>query len=62
MNQRGVQPIELIVLWLIVGVCAILVVPKVGGWLQQYRLVSAARDIASLMRTAQVDAVSKNPE
>ncbi len=61
-NQRGVTLIELIVVWLIVGVCAVLTVPKIGGWLEHYRLGSTARDVASLMRTAQVHAVSENTE
>ena len=61
-NQRGITLIELIVVWLIVGVCATLVVPRIGGWLQHYQLRGTARDVASLMRTAQVDAVSMNTE
>jgi prepilin-type N-terminal cleavage/methylation domain-containing protein len=61
-NQRGVTLIELIVVWVIVGACAVLTIPKIGGWLEHYRLGSTARDVASLMRTAQVDAVSKNTE
>ena len=61
-NQRGITLIELIVVWLMVGVCATLLVPKIGGWLEHHRLGTTARDVASLMRTAQVDAVSMNTE
>jgi prepilin-type N-terminal cleavage/methylation domain-containing protein len=62
LNQRGVTLVELIVVWLIVGVCAALVIPKIGGWLQHYRLRSTARDIASLMRMAQASAVARNAD
>jgi len=61
-NQRGITLIELIVVWLIVGVCATLVVPRIGGWLQHYQLRGTARDVASLMRTAQIDAISRSTE
>jgi len=37
-----------------------LLVPNIGAWLPNYRLRSAARDICSTMRTAQIKAVSTN--
>jgi Tfp pilus assembly protein FimT len=35
-------------------------VPNIGGWMHHYRLRSAARDVVSVMRTAQMKAVSTN--
>ena len=61
-NQRGVILIGLIVACLVTGVLAMPVVPKIGGWLEQYRLCNTARDIAYLMRTAQVNAGYGNTE
>jgi len=62
MNQQGVTLIELVVVFVIIAIGAALVVPNIGGWLPNYRLRSATRDIASTMRTAQMKAVSNNME
>jgi prepilin-type N-terminal cleavage/methylation domain-containing protein len=62
MNQKGVTLIELVVVFVIIAIGAALVVPNIGGWLPNYRLRSATRDIASTMRTAQMKAVSNNME
>jgi type IV fimbrial biogenesis protein FimT len=60
MNKKGVTLIELIVVMVIIGIGAVLFVPNIGGWMPSYRLRSAARDIASTMRTAQMKAISTN--
>jgi len=60
MNQKGVTLIELIVVIVIIGIMGVLMVPNIGGWLPNYRLRSAARDIASTLRVAQMKAVSNN--
>lgn len=60
MNKRGVTLIELIVVMVIIAIGAVLFAPNIGAWLPNYRLRSAARDVASTMRTAQVRAVSNN--
>lgn len=60
MNQRGTTLLELIVVWTIVGICALLVFPTVNTWMQRYRLKTAAQEMASTLRTAQLEAVTKN--
>ncbi len=60
MNNRGVTLIELVVVFVIIALGAVLMAPNIGGWLPNYRLRGAARDIVSTMRTAQMRAVSYN--
>jgi len=59
-NQKGVTLIELIVIMVIIAIGAALIVPNIGGWLPSYRLKTATRDVASMMRLAQMKAVSNN--
>jgi Tfp pilus assembly protein FimT len=60
MNQKGITLIELVVVFVIIAIGAVLLAPKIGAWLPNYRLRSATRDIASTLRTAQAKAVSNN--
>lgn len=60
MNKRGVTLIELVVVMIIIAIGAALLVPNISAWLPKYRLRSATRDIVSMMRTAQMKAVSTN--
>ncbi len=60
MNQKGVTLIELIVVMVIIAIGAALTTPNISGWLRTYRLKSAARDVASTLRLAQIKAVSAN--
>ena len=60
MNKKGVTLVELIVVMVIIGVLAGVFAPNIAGWLPNLRLRSAARDIVSTMRTAQMKAVSTN--
>ena len=60
MNKKGVTLIELVIVFVIIAIGAVLLVPNIGGWLPNYRLRSATRDIASTMRVAQMKAVSNN--
>jgi prepilin-type N-terminal cleavage/methylation domain-containing protein len=62
MNKKGITLIELVVVMIIIAIGALLIVPNIGGWLPNYRLRSATRDIASTMRMAQMRAVSTNTE
>jgi prepilin-type N-terminal cleavage/methylation domain-containing protein len=60
MNRKGITLIELIIVLVIICIGAALMVPSMGGWMHHYRLRSSARDIVSVMRTAQIKAVSQN--
>jgi prepilin-type N-terminal cleavage/methylation domain-containing protein len=60
MTRKGVTLIELIIVMVIIAIGAALMVPNIGGWMHHYRLRSAARDVVSVMRTAQIKAVSHN--
>jgi prepilin-type N-terminal cleavage/methylation domain-containing protein len=60
MNRKGLTLIELVVAFVIIAIGAVLLVPNIGVWLPNYRLRSAARNIVSTMRTAQMKAVSTN--
>jgi len=60
MNKRGVTLIELVIVLAIIAIGAVLTIPNMGPWIQSYRLRSAARDIVSTMRVAQMRAVSNN--
>ena len=62
MNKRGVTLIELIVVFVIIAIGATLMVPNMSAWLPNYRLRSAARDLVSTMRVAQMRAVSNNAD
>jgi type II secretion system protein H len=59
-NQKGVTLLELIVVIIIIAIGATLLVPNIAGWLPNYRLRSATRDLVSTLRTAQMKAVSTN--
>jgi len=60
MNRKGVTLIELIIVMVIIAIGAVLTAPNIGGWMTNYRLRSAARDVASTLRLAQIKAVSTN--
>jgi len=62
MNKRGVTLIELVVVFAIIAIGAVLMVPNMGAWIPNYRLRSASRDLVSTMRVAQMRAVSNNAE
>lgn len=60
MNQRGVTLLELMIVMVIIAIGAALTTPNIGGWLTSLRLRSATRDVVSMMRVAQIKAVSNN--
>jgi prepilin-type N-terminal cleavage/methylation domain-containing protein len=60
MNRRGITLMELVIVMAIIALGAVLMVPNIGAWLPNYRLRSAARDTVSIMRVAQMKAVSRN--
>jgi type IV fimbrial biogenesis protein FimT len=59
-NKKGVTLVELVIVMAIIAIMAVVAVPNIGGWLPNYRLRSAARDVASTLRTAQMKAISLN--
>ncbi len=59
MNKKGVTLIELIVVFVIIGIAAAFIAPNIPAWMPRYRLRSATREIVSTMRTAQAKAVSR---
>ena len=60
MNQRGLTLLELLIVMIIIAIGAVLTTPNISGWLPNYRLRSATRDVASIMRLAQLKAISSN--
>jgi Tfp pilus assembly protein FimT len=62
MNKRGITLIELVVVFAIIAIGAVLMVPNLGPVIANYRLRSATRDITSTLRVAQMRAVSNNME
>ncbi|NWG03864.1 MAG: prepilin-type N-terminal cleavage/methylation domain-containing protein [Syntrophaceae bacterium] len=60
MNQRGVTLVELIVVMVILAFGALLTTPNISTWLTNYRLRSATRDVVSIMRVAQLKAISNH--
>jgi Tfp pilus assembly protein FimT len=59
-NNGGITLIELVVVFVIIAVLALLMAPNIGRWMPRYRLRSATRDIISTLRTAQMRAVSND--
>lgn len=59
-NKRGVTLLELLVVFAIIAIGALLAVPNMGPWIANYRLRTATRDITSTLRVAQMRAVSNN--
>jgi prepilin-type N-terminal cleavage/methylation domain-containing protein len=60
MNRKGVTLIELIIVFVIIAIGAVLAIPNIRPFLANYRLRTATRDITSTLRTAQMKAVSNN--
>jgi prepilin-type N-terminal cleavage/methylation domain-containing protein len=61
-DKRGVTLIELVVVIAIIAIGAVLLAPNIGAWLPNYRLRSATQEVVSLLRTAQMKAISTNRE
>lgn len=60
--QRAVTLVELVVVIAIIAISALLLTPNIGAWIQNYRLRSATQEVVSLLRTAQMKAISTNRE
>ncbi len=59
MNEKGVTLVELVTVFVIIGILAALMVPGFDQWLPRYRLRSSTRDIVSTLRAAQMKAASR---
>lgn len=57
-GQAGVTLIELAVVMAIVGIMALFMAPAIGEWLDNYRIRQTARDIASTLQLAKMQAIS----
>lgn len=62
MRKRGITLVELVVVMAIIAIGAAFVVPNIGAWIPNYRLRGATRDVTSVLRTAQMRAISNNRE
>jgi type IV fimbrial biogenesis protein FimT len=62
MRKRGITLVELVVVMAIIAIGAAFVAPNIGAWLPNYRLRSATRDVTSVLRTAQMKAISNNTQ
>ena len=60
--QRAVTLIELVVVMAIIAIGALFLTPNMGAWIHNYRLRSATQEVVSLLRTAQMKAISTNRE
>ncbi len=59
-ERKGITLIEMVVVMAIIAIGAVLFAPNIGRWIPNYRLRSASRDVVSLLRTAQMKAISNN--
>jgi len=57
-REKGVTLIELAVVMAIVGIMALFMAPAIGEWLDNFRIRQAARDIASTLQQAKMQAIS----
>lgn len=62
MNKRGVTLVELVIVFVIIAVLAVLMAPNIGAWLPGFRMRTATREVLSAFRTAQMRAVTNNTQ
>ncbi|MCJ7547772.1 MAG: GspH/FimT family pseudopilin [Deltaproteobacteria bacterium] len=57
-SERGVTLIELVVVMAIIAIMALFMTPSLGEWVQNYRIKQAARNVASDLQSAKMQAIS----
>jgi Tfp pilus assembly protein FimT len=57
-GEAGITLIELCVVMAIIAIMAVFMVPSIGEWVQNYRIKQAARNLASDLQTAKMQAIS----
>lgn len=56
--EGGVTLIELLVVMAIIAIMALFMTPSLGEWVQNYRIKQAAREVASDLQAAKMQAIS----
>lgn len=56
--QRGVTLIELLVVMAIIAIMGLFMTPSLGEWVQNYRIKQAARNLASDLQAARMQAIN----
>lgn len=56
--RKGVTLIELMVVMAIIAIMGLFMAPSIGEWVKNYRIRQTARDIASTLQLAKMQAVS----
>jgi Tfp pilus assembly protein FimT len=57
-GEAGITLIELCVVMAIIAIMAVFMGPSIGEWVQNYRIKQAARNLASDLQTAKMQAIS----
>jgi Tfp pilus assembly protein FimT len=57
-GEGGITLIELCVVMAIIAIMAVFMVPSIGEWVQNYRIKQAARNMASDLQSAKMQAIS----
>ena len=60
--ERGISSLELAVVLALIAIMATFTIPYLGSWLRHYRIVGAAREIASTLQEARIKAIANNRE
>jgi prepilin-type N-terminal cleavage/methylation domain-containing protein len=56
--EKGVTLIELVVVMAIIAIMALFMTPSLGEWVQNYRIKQAARNLASDLQSAKMQAIN----
>ncbi len=62
LSEKGLTTLELAVVLALIAIMATFTIPYLGSWLRHYRIVGAARELASNMQNAKMLAIKNNQE